>query len=49
MPLAVYLGFEVDLTQALTLAVILLGCSFAILMVVRSVLGRRTPIASLEH
>jgi molybdate transport system permease protein len=49
MPLAVYLGFEVDLTQSLTLAVILLGCSFAILMVVRSLLGRRAPITSLER
>jgi molybdate transport system permease protein len=49
MPLAVYLGLEMDLAQALTLAVILLASSFAILMVVRAVLGRRAPIASLER
>jgi molybdate transport system permease protein len=49
MPLAVYLGFEMDLAQALTLAVILLAASFAILMVVRAVLGRRSPVSSYEH
>jgi molybdate transport system permease protein len=49
MPLAVYLGFEMDLSQALTLAVILLGCSFTILMVVRTLLGRNAPIASFER
>ena len=38
MPLAVYLGFEMDLSQALTLASILLGVSFAILVLVRAVL-----------
>jgi len=49
MPLAVYLGFEMDLAQALTLAVILLAASFAILMVVRAVLGRRSPVSSYER
>ena len=38
MPLAVYLGFEVDLGQALTLAAILLGLSFGILIVMRAML-----------
>jgi molybdate transport system permease protein len=38
MPLAVYLGFEMDLTQALTLAVILLAVSFGILVAVRLIL-----------
>jgi molybdate transport system permease protein len=38
MPLAVYLGFEVDLSQALTLSAILLGASFTILIVVRALL-----------
>jgi molybdate transport system permease protein len=38
MPLAVYLGFEIDLSQALTLAVILLAFSFGILITVRAIL-----------
>jgi molybdate transport system permease protein len=38
MPLAVYLGFEIDLTRALTLAMILLAISFAILVAVRIIL-----------
>ena len=40
MPLAIYLGFELDLNVALTLAVILVGCSFLVLMVVKGVLHR---------
>ncbi|MCB0212050.1 MAG: molybdate ABC transporter permease subunit [Anaerolineae bacterium] len=38
MPLAIYLGFEMDLDVALTLAVILVGLSFAILMIVKGFL-----------
>ena len=38
MPLAIYLGFELDLDVALTLAVILVGLSFAILMIVKGFL-----------
>jgi molybdate transport system permease protein len=38
MPLAVYLGFEIDLNQALTLGVILLVLSFSILLAVRAIL-----------
>ncbi|MCB0164159.1 MAG: molybdate ABC transporter permease subunit [Anaerolineae bacterium] len=38
MPLAIYLGFELDLDVALTLAVILVGLSFMILMVVKGFL-----------
>jgi molybdate transport system permease protein len=49
MPLAVYLGFEMDLSQALTLAVILLGCSFGILMLVRTLMGRHAPPAAFER
>ncbi len=41
MPLAIYLGFELDLNVALTLAVILVCCSFLVLMVVKYVLHRR--------
>ncbi|HEX9438553.1 MAG TPA: ABC transporter permease [Roseiflexaceae bacterium] len=38
MPLAIYLGFELELNVALTLSVILLGTSFAVLFVVKGVL-----------
>lgn len=38
MPLAIYIGFELDLNIALTLAVILLGTSFAVLFVVKRLL-----------
>lgn len=40
MPLAVYLGFEVHFEQALTLAVILLGISFAILASIQMLVGK---------
>jgi molybdate transport system permease protein len=40
MPLAIYLGFELQFDVALTLAVILLGTSFAVLFVVKRMLGR---------
>lgn len=40
MPLAIYIGFELNLDVALTLAVILVGCSFAVLMVVKGLLQR---------
>lgn len=40
MPLAIYLGFELQFNVALTLAVILLGTSFAVLFVVKRMLGR---------
>ncbi|HEX9439561.1 MAG TPA: ABC transporter permease, partial [Roseiflexaceae bacterium] len=38
MPLAIYIGFELDLNVALTLAVILLAVSFGVLLVVKGVL-----------
>ncbi len=38
MPLAIYLGFELDLDIALTLSLILLGTSFTVLFVVKRVL-----------
>jgi molybdate transport system permease protein len=47
MPLAVYLGFEIDLNLALTLGVILLVLSFGILLAVRAIL-RDEPDASNE-
>ncbi len=40
MPLAIYLGFEMDLDVAITLSVILIGCSFAVLMIVKGLLNR---------
>lgn len=40
MPLAIYLGFELDLGVALTLSVILVGCSFVVLMLVKGFLKR---------
>jgi molybdate transport system permease protein len=40
MPLAIYLGFELDLDVALTLSVILIGLSFLSLLVVKVLLRR---------
>jgi molybdate transport system permease protein len=40
MPLAIYLGFELNLEIALTLSVILVGFSFLVLMVVKGILQR---------
>ena len=40
MPLAIYIGFEVDLNTALTLSVILILLSFASLWLIRASLGR---------
>jgi len=41
MPLAIYLGFELDFGVALTLAVILLAISFLVLLIVKGLLGQR--------
>ena len=41
MPLAIYQGFEQDLTLALTLSVILLAVSFAVLFIVKGVLRQQ--------
>jgi molybdate transport system permease protein len=40
MPLAIYIGFELDLNIALTLAAILLAVSFGVLFVVKALLQR---------
>ena len=45
MPLAIYLGFELDLSVALTLAVILLVISFAILLLVKGALRSRMLVS----
>lgn len=39
MPLAIYLGFELDLNVALALSVILIACAFVVLMVVKWLLA----------
>jgi molybdate transport system permease protein len=44
MPLAIYLGFEIDLNVALTLAIILLCLSFLVLVVVKGILHRRLDV-----
>jgi molybdate transport system permease protein len=41
MPLAIYIGFELDLNVALTLSIILLVTSFLVLFVVKGVLRQR--------
>ncbi|HLZ09085.1 MAG TPA: ABC transporter permease [Chloroflexota bacterium] len=41
MPLAIYIGFEIDFEVAVTLAIILLVTSFAVLFVVKGILRRR--------
>ncbi|MCC6192218.1 MAG: molybdate ABC transporter permease subunit [Anaerolineales bacterium] len=40
MPLAIYIGFELELGIALTLAVLLVGCSFLVLIAVKALLHR---------
>ncbi len=44
MPLAIYIGFEIDLNIALVLALILLVISFIVLAVVKGVLAQRLTI-----
>jgi molybdate transport system permease protein len=41
MPLAIYIGFEIELKTALTLSIILICFSFLSLMIVKSILHRR--------
>ncbi len=43
MPLAIYIGFELDLDMALALAVILMACSFLALWLIKGVLQRDPP------
>jgi len=44
MPLAIYIGFEIDLDVALTLSVILISLSFAALLVVKSFVHRNGDV-----
>lgn len=46
MPLAIYLGFEVELDIALTLALILLATSFGVLFIVKMLLRQRIAVGS---
>jgi molybdate transport system permease protein len=41
MPLAIYIGFELDFEVAVTLSIILLVTSFAVLFIVKGILRRR--------
>ena len=44
MPLAIYIGFELDLGLALTLSIILLAISYAVLFVVKRILQQRVTV-----
>ena len=44
MPLAIYIGFEIDLNVALTLSAILLAIAFAVLLLVKAVLRQRVEV-----
>jgi len=46
MPLAIYIGFELDLNVALTLSVILIGFSFLVLILVKVLL--RSPVREVK-
>lgn len=49
MPLAIYIGFELDLDIALTLSVILVGCSFVVLIVVKGLLQRELETNTISR
>ena len=42
MPLAIYVGFELDMNIAITLSVILITISFLTLMLIKALVPRRT-------
>jgi molybdate transport system permease protein len=48
MPLAIYIGFEINLDSALTLSVILIGFSFLILLLLKVLLQRRMTFSPHE-
>ena len=48
MPLAIYIGFEIDLNVALTLSVILIGFSFLILLLLKVLLQKRIAFSPDE-
>ena len=48
MPLAIYIGFEIDLNVALTLSAILICCSFLIILLVKSLLHTKIEASVVE-
>jgi molybdate transport system permease protein len=48
MPLAIYIGFELDLNVALTLSVILIGLSFVTLALIKGALHQWADVAAQE-
>jgi molybdate transport system permease protein len=44
MPLAIYIGFEIDLNVALTLSALLLVIAFAVLLLVKAILRQRIEV-----
>jgi molybdate transport system permease protein len=44
MPLAIYIGFEIDLNIALTLSAIVLVIAFAALLLIKATLRRRVEV-----
>ena len=44
MPLAIYIGFELDLRVALTLSAVLLAIAFTVLLLVKAVLRQRVEV-----
>ena len=46
MPLAIYIGFEINLNVALTLAIILIGFSFLTLIIVKGSLHKRLDLSN---
>jgi molybdate transport system permease protein len=44
MPLAIYIGFEIDLNIALTLSAVLLTIAFAVLLLVKAILRQRVEV-----
>ncbi len=48
MPLAIYIGFEIDMNEALTLSVILIVFSFLALILVKGFLHQRMNILPEE-
>lgn len=49
MPLAIYIGFELDLSVALTLSVILIGLSFLTLVLVKGILYHWAEVEPEDH
>ena len=48
MPLAIYIGFELDLRIALTLSAVLLAIAFTVLLLVKAVLRQRVEVSLWE-